>query len=267
MTTKKRNWKRRAAFLLGPLLLLALLWGLQRLAPKAMAFLESPLVAAGTYVAHGFRVAFGSDASVQADNDRLTQALAAVSVDQVAFEALKTENDNLKAQLGFIERQSFQHVTARIVSRSVGDLSQTFVVDRGSEDGVADGAPVIVGDGQLVGKVIHVSGQTAVVRTTTDRDSRVGVSILNGSRTIGIAEGTTGSLLTVRFIPQDETVSVNDLIVTSGLEPGVPPGLVVGIVNTVSDDRTAPFQEAAIEPLADIRENNLVSIMLFQPGV
>ncbi len=262
MTTKKRNWKRRAAFLLGPLLLLLGLYVLQRVAPKVLAFFEAPLVSAGTFVTQTWGDAFQSTGSLRAENDRLAAEAAALAIDKVSFETLRTENENLKQQLSFLERQSYRHVTARIISRSVGEVSQTFVIDRGTEDGLAEGAPVIVADGQLVGKVIHASAQTAVVRATTDRESRVGVSVLNGSRTIGIAEGTTGALLAVRFIPQDETVSVNDLIVTSGLEPGVPPGLVVGIVNTVSENRTAPFQEAAIEPLADVRQTNIVSVLL-----
>jgi cell shape-determining protein MreC len=86
--------------------------------------------------------------------------------------------------------------------------------------------------------------------------------LLNEGRTIGIAQGTRGRLINLSFIPHGEQVEVNDLVVTSGLEDGVPSGLLIGIVNTVETDPNLPFQEAVVEPLIDIGRYRIVSVLI-----
>jgi len=88
------------------------------------------------------------------------------------------------------------------------------------------------------------------------------VTLLNGTRTIGVANGISGALLALRYIPQDERIETNDIVVTSGLEASVPSGLIVGIVNSVTTDATAPFQSAILEPIGDARRLAFVSILL-----
>jgi rod shape-determining protein MreC len=151
------------------------------------------------------------------------------------------------------------------VSRSIGPDASAFVIDHGSDDGVVVGTPAISGDGIMVGKVVAVTASSASVRVISDRNSATAVTLLNGTRTIGVAQGMSGALLSLEFIPQDERVSVNDIVVTSGLETSVPSGLLIGIVNSVETNPNAPFQQAVIEPLADVRRMSVVTVILPEP--
>lgn len=229
---------------------------------RALAVVQRPLVAGGTWV---FARTVGIFDAAAVSPERLEELVAqrdAAVVAHAEYERLRVLNEELRAQIGFASRSHARAVTAELVSRSVGPEASAFVIDRGFEDGLEIGDPAITGDGVLVGKVVAVTAASATVRVISDRDSATAVALLNGTRTIGIAQGISGALLSLKYIPQDERISINDIVVTSGLEENVPSGLVVGIVNTVTSDPTAPFQEAVIEPLGDARRIHTVSVII-----
>ena len=88
------------------------------------------------------------------------------------------------------------------------------------------------------------------------------VTLTNRSRTLGLAQGLDGKLVRIQFIPSNEPFAVNDLVVTSGLESSVPSGLLVGLVNAVRHEQNEPFQEAIVEPLADPRRFQILTVIL-----
>jgi rod shape-determining protein MreC len=253
--------ERLITHLIGLAVLLTMVWIWTTRFPHALASIQTALRATeDTLIASWHRLMPTSDSFFD-DPERLRERFARLAQTAVEVESLREENANLKTQLDFFERQSYAHVTAHVLTRSVSPLSEVFVIDRGSNDGVTFGSPAIVYDGVIVGKVSEVRASTATIRALTDRRSRVAASVLRASQTIGVAEGTAGSLLTLRFIPQDASLQVDDLLVTSGLEVGVPPGLVIGIVNRVTSNSTSPFQEAYVEPIGNSEMVTVLSVM------
>ncbi len=202
----------------------------------------------------------GAEESARADAceaQRNTFAVSAAHMDE-----LERENTQLRSRLAFTQRTRFQTISASIIMRSITPQSRTFVIDRGSTDGIVVGAAVIAGDGILVGKISSVTAATATVVASTDPSSKIASTLLNHSRTIGLSEGGTASLMTLRYIPHDEPIAINDLVMSSGLETGIPAGLIVGMVNAVHKEPTAPFQEAIIEPPEDIRRLTSVGVLV-----
>lgn len=253
-----RNWR----VLIGVGTIVALAFVFRGSLARAFAVVQRPLVAAGTWVsARSYGWADGEAVS-PARVAELEAARAAAAIDYAAYAELRTAYEELRTLNAFATRSHSKSVYASVVSRSVGPDASAFIIDRGSSDGIGVGDPAVSGDGLLVGKVIAVTPGSSTVRVITDRDSATGVTLLNGTRTIGVAEGKSGSLLALHYIPQDERVSVNDIVVTSGLEPSVPSGLVVGIVNSVSTVATEPFQQAVLEPLADARRLHTVLVIV-----
>lgn len=229
---------------------------------RALAVVQRPLVAAGTWVATKTAGVFDAAAVSPERLAEMESQLRSAVIDRAELERLRDENLQLRDQLGFLSRTAFRSMSAAVVSRSIGPDASAFVIDRGADDGIVIGAPAISGDGIMVGKIVAVTAASASVRVISDRDSATAVTLLNGTRTIGVVRGMSGALLKLEFIPQDERVSVNDIVVTSGLEAAVPSGLLVGIVNSVETNPNAPFQEAVIEPLADVRRMSVVTILL-----
>lgn len=229
---------------------------------RTFSFFQRPFARAGTWLTDQAAHACGGMLAIDEHNvDDLIAQRNALAVDDAELQELRTENEQLRAQLGFVERRQFTGVTASIVSRSASLRSYTFLIDRGSADGIVVGAPVVVGDGLLVGKVTAVQPTTATVTATTDPQMATAATLLNQTRTLGLAQGMASNLIGLHYIPNDEVVRVNDLVVTSGLEEHMPSGLIIGIVNDVQGEPTDPFQEAVVQSLVDIRRYSIVTVL------
>ena len=137
------------------------------------------------------------------------------------------------------------------------------LIDRGEANGIKVGMVVIEGEGLVIGRIARTEAHLSWVRLINDPRSKLPAKIQNMDKTIGLAGGTYGSLLSLELIPQQEKIKVNDLTVTSNLEQGVPENLPIGLVNQIEESSNAPFKSALIEPLADFKNIKLVSVLNF----
>ena len=64
---------------------------------------------------------------------------------------------------------------------------------------------------------------------------------------------------------QTEVVQAGDLIVTSGLGGGLPPGLAVGQVDQLVSKDLETLKEATVRPGADLRRLEVVLVLKFVP--
>lgn len=164
--------------------------------------------------------------------------------------------------------EDIEKVTARVVGAPIGNFEQTIQLDRGSDDGIAEGMPVVTGAG-LVGRVVTTSASRSVVRLVTDPDSSVGVRIL-GEDEVAIADGNgPGRDLVVRSVEPGVRVAPGDRVVTSGVEEGssLPAGIPVGRLTTVLDGPGRLEQEVEMEPLADLGHMRFVDVVRWLPPV
>ncbi|MCX6714858.1 MAG: rod shape-determining protein MreC [Candidatus Uhrbacteria bacterium] len=229
---------------------------------RTLQFFQKPLVASGTWVSNQYHSVFGSCAVKPDEYNRLVSERNQYAIERSEMERLRTENATLTKELGFLQQRQLSAVPASIISRTVSNQTATFLVNVGALNHIVVGSAVIVEDGMFVGKVTRVDQTQSMVTASTDFQLATGVSLLNKTRTIGIAQGTAGNLIELKFIPADEEIHPNDLVITSGLEDHVPSGLIVGVVNTVKPEPEAPFQRAIVEPLSDVRRYNHVVILV-----
>ncbi len=261
--TPPRRVRRYVSTSVGALFVVLLLIVFRGAAFKTFGIITKPLTSAGTWVSDRAIGLFHA-AAVSPERLRiLEEQRNAVAGDQNELLRLKQENAELRAALSFVKRTGVSTIAAGIIARAPDGTTTRFVIDRGISDGLSVGLAVISGDGVLVGKIVSVSSSTATVAAVTDRGSATAASLLNETRTIGIAKGINGGLMQVEYIPHDELIRVNDLLVTSGLETNVPDGLLLGIVNAVQSEPTSAFQAALVEPLVDARR--LYSILVLIP--
>lgn len=174
---------------------------------------------------------------------------------------LKDENAQLKEELNFVQRTKIFALPAAITSKSLSQSVSKFVIDQGTESGIKTGDAVVAKNGIYIGKITDSSLHSATVTALTHPTRTTAVSLLNERRTIGIVNGTSTGLLEMKFIPLEEEIAVNDLVVTSGLEEGIPSGLLVGIVNAVSVDADTLFFTAIVEPLENVRRISHVLVL------
>ncbi len=121
------------------------------------------------------------------------------------------------------------------------------VVDKGKEAGIAVGMAVL-GSRGLVGEVVEVSRKMARVRLITSGNSIIG-ALVKRSRSFGVLKGMGGAYCKLLYIPEEEDVTIGDLVITAGMGDTIPGGLRIGKV--ISVKKEGEFMEVYVKPLED----------------
>jgi rod shape-determining protein MreC len=176
------------------------------------------------------------------------------------------ENQKLRAYFQFFSEHKFSQKLARAVFQEnyldASRSSQNILIDRGANDGLIPGLAVINDSGVLVGKVLEVKESTARVCLLNSSSCKFAAAIQNQGRTIGVAEGDLGLAVKMNFIPLNEKISIDDIVVTSGLEKNVPAGLVAGSVNQIDINPNDIWQNITLKPLANLDNLDIISVLL-----
>ncbi|MFQ5985166.1 MAG: rod shape-determining protein MreC, partial [Alphaproteobacteria bacterium] len=162
---------------------------------------------------------------------------------EVVARRLEHENASLKAILNTVAEPRTAFVTGRVIADAGSAFVRTVLINAGAREGVAKGQAVVTADG-LVGRVVEVGDRTARILLLTDLNSRVPV-VVEPTRTPAILAGDNSDLLRLTFLPDGARVQPGERIVTSGQGGMLPPGLAIGVVESVAEEgfRVQPFVE------------------------
>ena len=183
-------------------------------------------------------------------------------IDQLEEQSLETQR--LQRLLAMRESPQAGFLTARVVGKDATNWFKTILLDRGSQEGVRRNQPVLAPDG-LVGRVVEVTPTSAKVQLLTDPVSAVG-GLVQRTRVTGIVSGNLGAGARVRYLPLLADVVVGDEVVTSGMGGVFPKGIPVGRITAVERRSGALFQEASLQPLADLGRLEEVMILTVLDG-
>ncbi|HEX9899949.1 MAG TPA: rod shape-determining protein MreC [Candidatus Methylomirabilis sp.] len=183
-------------------------------------------------------------------------------IDQLEEQSLETQR--LQRLLAMRESPQAGFLTARVVGKDATNWFKTILLDRGSQEGVRRNQPVLAPDG-LVGRVVEVTPMSAKVQLLTDPVSAVG-GLVQRTRVTGIVSGNLGAGARVRYLPLLADVVVGDEVVTSGMGGVFPKGIPVGRITAVERRSGALFQEASLQPLADLGRLEEVMILTALDG-
>lgn len=212
----------------------------------------------------------------------LEEQVNALTIENVRLREYEAEVVQLRGLLGFVEANpTWAFLGADVVGRSacinapcgnaVGQEPNPYLryitINVGQADGVAVGMPVVTGGAVLVGRVVETGPHTSKVRLVTDTGHSV-AAMLQQSRATGLLVGQADGSLRMVYIPQEDTVRVGDVVLTSGLGGAFPRGLALGQVTQVVKQDFALFQEAIVNPAVDYRRVELTLVITsFRPLV
>jgi len=200
---------------------------------------------------------------VQAENRRLQAELRGLQQRLESVQEMAQENRRLQAVLEMPAPPAGRPVVAQVIGKDATNWFRSLLIDRGSGDGLERNAPVLVPQG-LVGRVVEVAPIAARVQLVTDPVSSVG-ALVQRTRVSGIAAGDGGGTLRLRYLPLMADVAVGDRVVTSGMGGVFPKGLPLGTVAAVERRSGALFQEAVLEPAADLSRLDEVIVLTGLP--
>jgi rod shape-determining protein MreC len=194
---------------------------------------------------------FTTVSSLTRENEQLKRQAVERGHELASLQSLAIENAQLRRLLSAREKSTQGALLAQLLYESRDRFSRKLVIDRGSNDGVASGSPV-VDDVGVIGQVTRVFPWTAEVTLLTDKDQAIPVQIQrNGLRAVAFGGADSGTL-ELRFMPANADVTTGDLVVTSGLDGIYPPGLPVAHVTRVERAAKDQFSRVVMTPAAGV---------------
>lgn len=169
---------------------------------------------------------------------------------KAAIDTLTDQNNKLiqgQAELTRLEQlydldesySDYPKIAARIISKDPGNWYDTFMINRGSNDGVRVDNNVIAGKG-LVGIVTEVGATWATVRSIIDDSSSVSAMTVSTSDNC-VVQGDLelideGKLSFHQLYDQENKVTAGERIVTSNISEKFVEGLFIGYVSEIEQD-------------------------------
>lgn len=172
---------------------------------------------------------------------------------------LAHENDRLRELLDFSSATNLTGVASQVIGRNPSNWYQTITIDKGSDDGIAAGMPVVDGYA-VVGQTTAVSASSAVVLLLTDNTSAID-ALVQTTRAVGIAEGTLSAELKLSYVVKDPPVQIGDRVLASGLDGVYPKGVLVGLVTEVDASDKGMFQHITVRPSVDTNRLETVLVL------
>ena len=178
----------------------------------------------------------------------------------VGMDEVMRENLRLEKLLEFKRKQIFSSVAARVIGRDPTNWNASIIIDRGNEDGIETGMPVVSASG-VVGKIAEVGKNKAKIILVTDPSFSV-AALAQRSREVGLVSGTLQGLCRMRYLPAGADLQVGDIVMTSKLSSSFPEGLLIGEIVSVKYRAHDEMVEGVIQPLVPLSQVEEVLVIL-----
>jgi rod shape-determining protein MreC len=231
----------------------------------------TPIISTQTWIASRYQAvqsylsAPQDIANLRQENTQLRAENSSLQTQIIELQQQLAETSILSALVDFARANpENRYQAAAVINRDPSPFMQYVIINRGSDDGLRRGMPVVTQQG-LVGRITAVTAGAAHVQLITDPASTVNVR-LEPSQAAAVLSGSISSDLSLDMIPQDANVESGNLALTSGLGGNFPPNILIGQVTGVRSRDQDLFQRAAIQPVVDFSQIDIVLVITnFRP--
>lgn len=213
----------------------------------------------------GISTNFADNKKLIAENESLKKEIEELKYKDLETKKILDENDSLKRMLDI--KESYKHfklIFGSIILREHDNWSKTFTINIGEESGVKLNQAVISDKG-LVGYISKVNTNTSVVTTILDPTTAVSVNIgtINEPAILkGDSSLKEQNKLKLEYIQIDTTISIGDMLYTSGLGNNYPSTIPVGKIVEIKGNKNDMNRIAIVEPSSSIASLKEVAIVV-----
>ena len=196
---------------------------------------------------------------LQAQVDELTTQLSTYQMEQYDIE-------DMRKLLDLDEQYKYEKIGASIIGKDAGNWFDTFIIDKGSEDGIEVDMNVIAGSG-LVGIITNVGPNYANVRSIIDDRNSVSAMVLTTSDKCFV-NGDLEMMSEQQVIAftdltdADDKAAIGDQVVTSYTSSKYLPGLLIGQIHELQTDSNNLTKSGTITPAVDFEHIKNVLVIL-----
>ena len=179
------------------------------------------------------------------------------------LDIIEKENGRLRELLSATPKTTEDHLIAEIIAVDVDPYRHFIVLNKGSNDGVYKGQPIIDAHG-VMGQIVYVTAMTSTAMLITDVSHAIPVQIdRTGLRSVAFGTGQT-DYLDLRHIPHNADIRVGDKLISSGLGERFPRNYPVAVITKIDRDTGETFIDVRAEPLAQLDTSREVLLVWAQ---
>ncbi len=206
---------------------------------------------------------------LEAENEALRAQIADFQAERIEDEGAAEELAALREQLDLRDSLDFESVVAEVVAGSISNFDGFVVeINRGRNDGLREGMPVLTAGGGLIGRIDEAGRQRSRVQLISDPAMSVGALVVGTEEVAIVSGGGEDAPLEVsRSVRVSAEVEVGDALVSRGGERSpYPPGLPIGTITEVITDEGALEKRLLVEPTERPERLRFVTVIVFTPG-
>jgi rod shape-determining protein MreC len=194
------------------------------------------------------------------ENEKLTRENLVQDGLSAQMAALRAENIRLRSLLNSAAILQDDVLVAELIGVSPDPMSHQLVLNKGANDNVYVGQPLIDAGG-LLGQVVVVGDYSSKVLLITDTTHSIPVQVnRNGVRAIAEGTGALGTL-EIHHVAATTDIEEGDLLVTSGLGGRFPVGYPVAVVSKIVRDPGQSFAIVEAQPSAALDRSRHVLLV------
>lgn len=199
------------------------------------------------------------------ENEELKEQVASLTIENTTLQQDRYELTNLRELYELDAKYSdYEKVGARIIAKDTSNWFHTFIIDKGSDDGLCQDMNVIAGYG-LVGRVSEVhSGWSKVISIIADNSNTSGEILATTDKLVVSGDLELYSQGIIRFaqlVDTDNLVREGDKIVTSDISEKYLPGILIGYVNSINQDANNLTKSGTLTPAVDFAHLSTVLVI------
>lgn len=193
------------------------------------------------------------------ENEDLKLKIQELLTENVSLKNLKNENEALREALKIGLEKEFKLSLAQVIGK---DTSQDFIlINKGFENGITKGLPVITPQKILVGKIYEVYKNYSRIILISNKGSSFDGEVVE-KEILGQVVGEGNLKVSFDLIPRDKEISEGDLVETSILGGIFPKGLLIGQINKVQKSDIQIFQKAELSLFLNLDKLETVFVIL-----
>ncbi len=203
-----------------------------------------------------------------AENEELQAQVDALTIENTRLQQERYELTNLR-ELYELDAQydEYDTVGARIIAKDSGNWFHSFIINKGTNDGLEVDMNVMAGSG-LVGRIVSVGPNWARVKSIIADDSSVSAMVLSSADNL-IVNGSlktyaSGVIPFEQLTDSADVVVEGDKVVTSNISDKYLPGILVGYISSIEQDSNNLTKSGYITPAVDFEHLEEVLIILQQ---
>ncbi|MEE8330130.1 MAG: rod shape-determining protein MreC [Thermodesulfovibrionia bacterium] len=193
------------------------------------------------------------------ENRRLIEQIKKTEQERNQYLEAQHENRRLRDLLELKSQRAAYVTTAEVFAGDPTNWFRILWINKGMDDGISRDMVAVTPLG-VVGRIHKVLKNRANIILMTDINSSVAVRI-QSSRTGGVLEGRGNDKCYLKYVRQEEDVSVGEKIITSGLDGIYPEGLQVGHITAVKKKDGELFYEIEVATSQNLNAVEEVAIL------